>query len=95
MRVITACARDKELTRNPTRVQGLSECTIHTYTDMHSYAVYRELYMYYLTQLGLTESMNLLKRTFAEAVNSVMSEFFAEKENPGHKVEPKTEKRGR
>ena len=28
-RVISTCARDKELTRSPTRIQGLSECTIH------------------------------------------------------------------
>ena len=27
-RVFSACARDKELTRNPTHIQGLSECTI-------------------------------------------------------------------
>ena len=29
-RVISVCARDKELTRSPTRIQGLSECTIYS-----------------------------------------------------------------
>ena len=30
-RVISTCARGKELTRSPTRIQRLSECTIHVH----------------------------------------------------------------
>ena len=42
--VISACAHDKELTHSPTRIQGLSECTICFLTNV----LYKGIYVYFI-----------------------------------------------